>query len=109
MDPTSSHVALNPLSRSLASSKCKSVRSSEVQEDIPRTFSSHLVKGKKFFAEGDWSAAIDAYTEALKAWTLSGQDEHIASTTFSNRSAAFANVGDWQSSLDDAVQVQNIS
>lgn len=62
-------------------------------------------RGHRFYAEGNWELALKTYTEALQAVFALGGDVHSLSTILSNRSAANAQLGRWQTSLEDAEQV----
>jgi tetratricopeptide (TPR) repeat protein len=52
-------------------------------------------KGNAFLREGKYHDALDAYTEAI----LLNPTDH---TFYSNRSAAYFNIGDYESALSDA-------
>ena len=62
-------------------------------------------RGHQFYAEGQWELALNTYTEALQAAFALGGDVYALSKILSNRSAAQAQAGRWQNSLEDAEQV----
>ncbi len=59
-------------------------------------------KGNHYFTENKYDEAVDCYTEAVKLLPFS----HVA---FSNRSAAYIKLGDYQKGLADAIQCVSLS
>lgn len=62
-------------------------------------------RGHRLYVDGQWELAVNTYTEALQAFFALGSDVQTLSTILSNRSAAHAQVGRWQHSLEDSEQV----